>query len=111
MKKNGVSFRHAVELLREGITNNASLAAGEGTIKRTTVRTLDAPVTLEADDQKLLNQVIDYSYTCLKHSPRPWPISNHGALPRARPSTPSSWALPTAPWGCGCRASGARRAR
>jgi len=66
MKKNGVSFRHAVELLKDGVS---SLAAGDGAIKRTTVRVLDAPVTVAADDQALLNQVIDYYHTCLKYSP------------------------------------------
>lgn len=55
MKREGVSFRHAVELLREGIT---SLAARP--IKHNTVRALPAPVAFDADDQLLLNQVIDY---------------------------------------------------
>ncbi|HYD82167.1 MAG TPA: DNA primase [Paucimonas sp.] len=64
MKKNGVSFRHAVELLREGIS---SLAAEP--VKRTTVRKLDAPVALDADDQVLLNQTIDYYHATLKQSP------------------------------------------
>ena len=40
MKVNGVSFRHAVELLREGLS---SLAAQP--VKRTSVRALPAPVT------------------------------------------------------------------
>ena len=40
MKLNGVSFRHAVELLREGLS---SLAAQP--VKRTSVRALPAPVT------------------------------------------------------------------
>lgn len=68
MKKNGVSFRHAVELLRDGVTENLSSLAAES-IKRTTVRALDAPVMLDADDQALLNQVIDYYHACLKQSP------------------------------------------
>ncbi len=64
IKKNGVSFRHAVELLRDGIS---TLAASP--VKRTTVRALDAPVSLDADDQALLNQVIDYYHNTLKTSP------------------------------------------
>src|SRR5262249_21379761 len=40
MKANGISFRHAVELLREGIS---TLAAKTGTV-RSTVRALEAPV-------------------------------------------------------------------
>lgn len=63
MKRNGVSFRHAVELLREGIT---SLAAQP--VKHTTVRGLPAPVQFDADDQALLNQVIDYYHQTLKQN-------------------------------------------
>ena len=66
IKKNGVSFRHAVELLRDGIS---SLAAGAEPVKRTTVRKLDAPVAFDADEQKLLNQVNDYYHETLKQSP------------------------------------------
>ncbi|MBI5437967.1 MAG: toprim domain-containing protein [Nitrosomonadales bacterium] len=66
MRKNGVSFRHAVELLRDGVS---SLAAGSGAVKRTTVRALDAPVALDADDQALLDQVIGYYHETLKTSP------------------------------------------
>ena len=64
MRRNGVSFRHAVELLREGIS---SLAAEP--VKFSTVRKLQPPVSLDADDQKLLNQTIDYYHQCLKQSP------------------------------------------
>ena len=63
MKRNGVSFRHAVELLREGI---ASLVAHP--VKQTTVRALPAPVAFDADDQALLNQVIDYYHGTLKQN-------------------------------------------
>jgi DNA primase len=66
MKKNGVSFRHAVELLRDGVP---SLTAGSNTVKRTTVRALEAPVQFDADDQALLNQVIGYYHETLKQSP------------------------------------------
>ena len=57
MKSRGVSFRHAVELLKA----DPSLAAGQaGEVKRTTVRSLPAPVAFDADDRALLNQTIDY---------------------------------------------------
>jgi DNA primase len=68
IKKNGVSFRHAVELLREGAgADVSSLAAGP--VKCTTVKKLDAPVAVDADDQKLLNQINGYYHQCLKQSP------------------------------------------
>ncbi len=64
MKANGISFRHAVELLREGIP---ALAAKAG--ERTTVRALESPVSVEVDDAALLDQVVDYYHQSLKSSP------------------------------------------
>ncbi|MFY9316656.1 MAG: CHC2 zinc finger domain-containing protein [Burkholderiales bacterium] len=65
MKRNGVSFRHAVELLREGLSSSAAAP-----VKRTTVRALSAPVSLDADDQGLLDQVVlGYYAPELKRSP------------------------------------------
>ena len=57
IKKNGISFRHAVELLREGVSSLAAEPVA-GSVKRSTVRALPAPVAFDADDQALLNQVI-----------------------------------------------------
>jgi len=87
MRKNGVSFRHAVELLRDGISSlrpgsGQALAAGSGAIKRTTVRVLDAPVSLDADDQALLNQVVGYYHETLKTSPEA--LAYWCELPRQR---------------------------
>jgi DNA primase len=53
MKKDRLSFRHAVELLR------APSAAAFTTTART-VPKLPPPVALDADDQTLLRQVVDY---------------------------------------------------
>lgn len=53
MKKDGLSFRHAVELLR------APSAAAFTTTART-VPKLPPPVALDADDKTLLRQVVDY---------------------------------------------------
>jgi len=64
MKKNGVSFRHAVELLREGVGSITDEA-----VKRTTVRALPPPVSMDADDQALIDQVTDYYHQSLKQSP------------------------------------------
>ncbi len=67
MKKSAVSFRHAVELLRDG--DVSSLAASSVPLKRSTVRRLDAPVSRDADNEALLAQVIDYYHDTLKQSP------------------------------------------
>lgn len=62
MKSQGVSFRHAVELLREG--EFSSLVAQP--VKRTTVTKLDSPLDTSAEDQALLMQVVDYYHETLK---------------------------------------------
>jgi DNA primase len=64
MKINGVSFRHAVEILREGVF---PLAAG--IVKQSSIPKLPAPVAMDADDRMLLTQVIDYYHDTLKQSP------------------------------------------
>lgn len=63
MKTQGVSFRHAVELLR----NDSPLAAT--VVKVGTVRKLPAPVAYDADDERLLAQVVGYYHETLKNSP------------------------------------------
>ena len=60
MKLKGVSFRHAVELLREG--------AVEGLSSRGT-RLLPAPIHVDAGDQALLDQAIGYYQERLKQTP------------------------------------------
>ena len=69
MKTRGVSFRHAVELLREGLPSSAAGQAEAAPIKRTTVRALPPPVAFDADDAALLGQVADYYAATLKQSP------------------------------------------
>lgn len=54
MRQQGVSFRHAVELLREGV-----VGAGDP-VRRSTARALPAPVAFDADDQALLDQTVAY---------------------------------------------------
>jgi len=77
MKIKGVSFRHAVEWLREGIPALSSLAADSGASSPSTstaahrgwVRALPAPVAFDADDRALMNQVAGYYHATLKTSP------------------------------------------
>ena len=67
MKTKGVSFRLAVELLRNG---HDSLAAGDmHVVRRGTTAKLPAPLTADADDQKALRQVVEFYHETLKESP------------------------------------------
>ena len=63
MRAEGVSFRHAVELLR----NDAPLSGH--VVRQATVPKLAAPVNADADDAAALAQVIDYYHATLKQSP------------------------------------------
>lgn len=65
MKREGVSFRHAVELLRDG----AALEPPASSPARSTVRRLAPPMSLDGDDQALLDQVVGYYHETLKRSP------------------------------------------
>jgi DNA primase len=69
MKRQGVSFRHAVELLREGEPLVGASTAPAGPVKASTVRRLAPPVRFDADDQALLGQVVGYYHETLKQSP------------------------------------------
>jgi DNA primase len=66
MKAEGVSFRHAVELLR------ADLPAPSGKdaepVRQSTVQKLPSPLDFDAEDQELLAQVVDYYHETLKGS-------------------------------------------
>src|ERR1035437_3785573 len=67
MKANGISFRHAVELLK---ADHLPLAASPiQPVKHGTVRKLPPPVARDADDRELLLQVVSYYNETLKQSP------------------------------------------
>ncbi len=68
MKMEGVSFRHAVELLREDHASIATAATVQP-VKRSTVQKLETPLERDADDRELLRQVINYYHETLKASP------------------------------------------
>jgi DNA primase catalytic core len=72
MKTRGVSFRHAVELLRgdHPALFIATTAAGAGRVVRkgTTVK-LASPVTADADDQQTLREVVSFYHQTLQESP------------------------------------------
>jgi DNA primase catalytic core len=68
MKAEGVSFRHAVEILRaEFFPLDARPAAS--LVKRSTVPALPAPVELDAGDEEIKRQVVLYYHETLKQSP------------------------------------------
>lgn len=68
MKAEGVSFRHAAELLLADY--QPSLAAGSGEpVRHSTVKKLPTALETQAEDARLLVQVIDYYHETLKNSP------------------------------------------
>lgn len=67
IKSRGVSFRHAVELLKAD--PSLAVTTVDGELKHSKVRTLPSPVAFDADDQALLNQTIDYYHQRLQQSP------------------------------------------
>ncbi len=67
MKLRGVSFRHAVELLK---ADPALAVQGvHAPVKHARVRSLPPPVAFDADDRALLTQTIGYYHETLKQSP------------------------------------------
>lgn len=69
MRTEGVSFRHAVELLRDGMPTGPATSASTAAPKRSSVRRLPTPVQQTAADGELLGQVVDYYHRVLKESP------------------------------------------
>jgi DNA primase catalytic core len=67
MRHDGLSFRHAVEVLRNG--RASVLVATTSPTKHSTVPRLPAPVAYDADDPALLTQVIDYYHERLMQTP------------------------------------------
>ncbi|MDO7837512.1 CHC2 zinc finger domain-containing protein [Sphingobium sp. HBC34] len=62
MKRQGMSFRHAVEWLRDGAIPTTDKPVRRGA-------RLPSPLQLDADDHALLAQVIDYYHDTLKQTP------------------------------------------
>jgi len=66
MRTEGVSFRHAVELLRDG-TVPSSAVDGRRAV-RSTVSKLPSPLERTADDRELLERVVGFYHQTLKES-------------------------------------------
>jgi DNA primase len=67
MRSEGVSFRHAVELLRDGRAGSDVAAAAVP--QRSTVRKLPSPLQRSAEDAELLGQVVAFYHQTLCESP------------------------------------------
>ncbi|MEJ2445725.1 MAG: CHC2 zinc finger domain-containing protein [Exilibacterium sp.] len=67
MKTQGVSFRFACELLQKDL--GLITDSGTRTVRQNTTTKLAAPLSIEADKQTALRQVIDYYHQTLKQSP------------------------------------------
>ena len=72
MKREGVSFRHAVELLKSDalpdVEKRARSAPATASVARSTVVKL-TPIAAPAEDAELLNEVVGYYHTALKQTP------------------------------------------
>ncbi len=69
MKVEGVSFRHAVELLRDGALSLTAESGTKRVPKRATIRKLDIVVESDVAAHQQLRQVIGYYHETLKQSP------------------------------------------
>jgi DNA primase len=66
MRAEGVSFRHAVELLRDGV---APSALSGPRVTRSTVAKLPSPLPIGADERELLERVVGFYAQTLKECP------------------------------------------
>ena len=67
MRAEGVSFRHAVELLRDGVAPSPLTTSGPAV--RSTVTKLPSPLEAGADDRELLERVVAFYAQTLRESP------------------------------------------
>jgi len=68
MKREGVSFRHGVELLKSDYAPDLEKRSGSAPATRSTVAKLPTLAT-PAEDAELLNEVVGYYHTALKQTP------------------------------------------
>ena len=108
MRAQGVSFRHAVELLR----TDAAFTAVPTQAKHSTVVKLPPPVDREAGDAQLLSQVAHFYHETLKGSPEALAhLQQRGLTDAEVISGVFSSAMPTGRWATGCGRRTGRRGR
>jgi DNA primase len=69
MRLEGVSFRHAVELLRDGVAPSRIVSGERRVARASTVTKLPSPLERSADDRELLERVVGFYAQTLKESP------------------------------------------
>jgi DNA primase catalytic core len=69
MRTQGVSFRHAIEVLRAGAAPVITPGRGAPVATRSRAQKLPSPLDATAEDQAVLSQVIDYYHSTLLESP------------------------------------------
>jgi len=69
MKTQGLSFRHAVEVLKKEASLTMGLAAKTTAVKKSTVPTLESPLSEGVDDAAILCEVVAYYHQTLLDSP------------------------------------------
>src|SRR5438270_154229 len=67
MRAEGITFRHAVELLREGVDLSGPVGPKHGSIKK-----LPSPLDAAAGDAELLAQVRDYYHSTMRAAGEAW---------------------------------------
>ncbi len=67
MKKEGISFKHAVALLRDGVVPDA--VVNTQPVKRSTTTKLPATLESNTEDQALLTRVVEFYHNTLKQTP------------------------------------------
>ena len=107
----GVSFRHACELLKAGTLAALAGPASGAPVKKSTVPKLASPLAADADDQAALRQVLDYYHARLGGKPGRARLPEKARPRRGGGSRRSRSALSIARSACGCRTTSARRAR
>ena len=80
MRVEGVSFRHAVELLRGDLPSFAVDGGAKGPSRKSSKRKLPPVVERSADDAALLERVVGYYHATLKESPEALSYLEHRGL-------------------------------
>jgi DNA primase len=111
MKSEGVSFRHAVELLQNDYQPLAASSAGMLPAKHSTVKKLAMPMAADAEDTKLLAQVIEYYHETLLASPEALGYLNRRGLGSEEAIKTFKLGFANRTLGIGCRRKTESRAR